>query len=368
MLKNRDLYGALAFAETAESLRINLAALRVSSGDRVVGITASGDLLLSLLSAGPDAVVGFDANIAQTALAHLKLASIEALSVTDYKKFMGLAEMPGCTRLQIFSRLSRSVPNRARRKLLRMSDLVPNGILNGGMSHMIVELLVSIARFVMSEKTLALFLGQHGTDQERAAQLHKIRNSFTIKRVVRPILRRLAPRLKWLLFPHRFCAISRRPEEIIFDFFAVFETLLVRGVQANPILCRAALGQLHQEWDDHLYSETTFAAIRGNASRLSMHTADFISGLERLADRWATRVYLSNMPDYLSDAQLKELVKEVKRVAAPGARIVYYSLYDKDLLPDLGPTIPAVELHALQDGDDVLIYPTVMVRRRDQAP
>jgi hypothetical protein len=249
-----------------------------------------------------------------------------------------------------------------------MSDLIADGVLNCGMSHMIVELLVSIARVVMSRNTLALFLGEHGTDQDRAEKLQKIRNSRAIRRVARPLLKRLAPRMKWMLFPHRFCSISQRPEEIIYDFFTVFETLLVRGIKANPILCRAALGQLHLEWDDHLYSEIKFAAIRSNVSRLSMKTADFISGVKQLADGWATRVYLSNMPDYLSDDGLKELVSEVKRVTAPGARVVYYSLYDKDLLSDLGPSVPAIELQAHQDRDDVLIYPTVMVRTREQVP
>lgn len=367
VIKNRNLYGDLAFAETAESLRVNLAAMQIGSEDRIVGITASGDLLLSVLAAGPKAVVGFDANSSQTAIAYLKAASILVLSVEDYKKFMGLEDMPASMRIQILTRVSRAVPNRSRRQLLRMSDLVAKGILNSGMSHMIVELLVSMARFAMSKDTLALFLGKHGTARDRAEKLRKIRDSLALRRVVRPLLRRLAPRLKWLLFPHRFCATSSRPEEIIHDFFTVFKALLEQGIRANPVLCRAALGELHQEWNRHLYSETAFAAIRNNFGRISLHTADFTSGLQEIADGWATRVYLSNMPDYLSDEQLKLLVMEVKRASAPGARIVYYSLYDKDLLPDLGPTIPTAELQALRDGDDVFIYPTIMVRTREQA-
>jgi S-adenosylmethionine:diacylglycerol 3-amino-3-carboxypropyl transferase len=368
MIKDCNLYGELAFAETAESLRMNIEAMRIGNEDRVVGITASGDVLLSLIAAGPKAVVGFDANSAQTAIAHLKLASVLALSVEDYKRFMGLETMPGETRLQILSRISRSIPNGPRRRILKMRQLVAKGVLNHGMSHMIIELLVSSARALMSQDTHALFLGVRGTDSERAAKLQKIRNRRAFRHVLRPLLRRLAPRMKWLLFPHRFCAISHRPEEIIGDFLSVFETLLVRGMKENPILCRAALGQLHAEWSDHLYSENKFAAIRNNAPRLSLHTADFVSGLKQVADSWATRLYLSNMPDYLGDEQLMELVREVKRAAAPGARIVYYSLYDRDLLPDLGPKISAAELQALQDGDSVLIYPTVMVRTREPVP
>jgi hypothetical protein len=58
------------------------------------------------------------------------------------------------------------------------------------------------------------------------------------------------------------------------------------------------------------------------------------------------------------------LVKEVQRAAAPGARVLYCSMYDKDLLSALGPQIPASELRALRESDNVFIYPLIMVRTR----
>jgi hypothetical protein len=364
IIKDRNLYGALAFAETAESLRLNIAALQVSSGDNVLGITASGDLLLSLLASSPKAVVGFDANKAQTAISHLKVTSILTFSVEDYKRFMGILPMPANLRLQLLNRISRALPFDSRREILKMTMLTNAGILNSGMSHTIVELLSAIARVLMTKDTAALFFGERGNNQERLEKLLKIKSSPLIRYALKPFLRRLAPRLKWLLFPHRFCDISNRPEEIIYDFFTVFQDLLVQGIRANPVLCRPAVGALHKEWDDCLYNENTFTQIRNNISRLSLSTENFTHGLKQMDGNWATRVYLSNMPDYLSDEQLTDLVKEVKRVTVPGARILYYSLYDKDLLQDLGPTIPHSELKALRDSDDVLVYPTIMVRTR----
>jgi hypothetical protein len=364
MIKDRNLYGALAFAETAESLRLNIAALQVSSEDNVLGITASGDLLLSLLASSPKAVVGFDANKAQTAISQLKVTSILTFSVEDYKRFMGILPMPANLRLQLLNRISRALPFDARREILKMAVLANAGILNSGMSHTIVELLSAIARVLMTKDTAALFFGERGNNQERLEKLLKIKRSPLIRYALQPFLRRLAPRLKWLLFPHRFCDISNRPEEIIYDFFTVFQDLLVQGIRANPVLCRPAVGALHKEWDDYLYNENIFTQIRNNISRLSLRTEDFTHGLRQMDGKWATRVYLSNMPDYLSDEQLTDLVKEVKRVTAPGARILYYSLYDKDLLQDLGPTIPHSELKMLRDSDDVLVYPTIMVRTR----
>ena len=364
MISDRNLYGALAFAETAESLRLNLQALQVGSQDRVVGVTSSGDLLLALLAAGPQSVIGFDANNAQTVLAHLKAAAIATLSVENYLHFMGLIEADPQARVATFNRISRSMPAFARRDMLNKQKLVEDGILNQGMTHLIIQVLAALLARVMSPKTLTLFLGNCGTDEDRLNKLHQLMQKRSIRYVLQPILKAAAPRLKWLFFPHRFCRISSRPDAIIADFFTTFRNLLVQGVRANPVLSRSAVGHIHPEWWQHLYNDLTFQRIRNNLSRLSLETTDILSGLRRIADGWATRIYLSNVADYLSEEQLRELVQQVHRAAAPGARIVYCSMYDQDLLRTLGPRIPESELRALQDSDNVFIYPIIMVRKK----
>jgi S-adenosylmethionine:diacylglycerol 3-amino-3-carboxypropyl transferase len=365
MISDRNLYGSLAFAETAESLRLNIQALQVGRRDRVVGVTSSGDLLLALLAAGPQSVIGFDANNAQTVLAHLKTAAIATLSVENYLHFMGLIEADPQTRVATFNRISRSMPSFARRDILHKQKLVEEGILNQGMTHLIIQVLRAMLARVMSTQTLRLFLGNCGTDEDRLNKLHQLMQKRAIRYLLQPLLRAAAPRLKWLFFPHRFCRISSRPDEIIADFFNTFRNLLVQGVRANPVLCRSAVGHIHPEWWQHLYNDLAFQQIRDNLSRLSLDTADILSGLKRISDGWATRVYLSNVADYLSEEQLKELVHEVQRATAPGARIVYCSMYDQDLLRTLGPQIPENELRALQNSDNVFIYPLIMVRKRD---
>ena len=364
MILERNLYGALAFAETGDSLHLNIRALQAGSNDRVVGVTSSGDLLLSLLAAGPESVIGIDANNAQTALAHLKAAAMATLSVEEYLRFMGPMEADSRDRLATFSRISRDMPSFARRYLLARQKLVAEGILNQGMTHLIIQVLRAALALVMSRQTLNLFLGASGTDAERSEALHLLTQKWPIRYLIQPILRAAAPLLKWLFFPHRFCRISSRPDEIIGDFFTTFRPLLVQGIRKNPVLSRSAVGHIHPEWWQHLYNDGTFQQIKNNLARLSLTTADILSGLRQIGDGWATRVYLSNVADYLSEEELCELVAEVQRAAAPGARIVYCSMYDQDLLSTLGPQIPASELRALRESDNVFIYPLIMVRTR----
>ena len=159
MVLDRNLYGALAFAETGESLHLNIRALQVGSGDRVVGVTSSGDLLLALLAAGPESVIGIDANRAQTVLAHLKAAAMATLSVEEYLRFMGPMEADPRDRLATFSRISRDMPSFARRYMLTRQKLVAEGILNQGMTHRIIQVLKAALALVMSRQTVNLFLG-----------------------------------------------------------------------------------------------------------------------------------------------------------------------------------------------------------------
>jgi len=365
LISDRNLYGSLAFAETGESLRFNIQALRVASGDRVVGVTSSGDLLLTLLAAGPESVIGIDANNAQTVLTHLKAAAVATLSVEEYLRFTGLMEADHQTRVATFTRISRCMPSFARRDMLTRQKLVAEGILNQGMTHLIIQVLRAALARVMSGQTLNLFLGNSGSDEERSEKLHLLRQKWPIRYLLQPILRAAAPHLKWLFFPHRFCRISSRPDEIIGDFFTTFRPLLVQGVRENPVLSRSALGRIHPEWWQHFYNDRAFQQIRNHLSRLSLKTADILSGLRQIGDRWATRIYLSNVADYLSEEELGALVEEVQRAAAPGARILYCSMYDRDLLSTLGPQIPESELRALRESDNVFIYPLIMVRTRD---
>ena len=361
VLKERNLYGALAFAETAESLRLCQAALRVGPGDRVAGIGSSGDMLLSFLAEGAAEVVGFDTNPTQVALSRLKLAAIERLSVEDYLKPFGVAAASARWRLELFDRLSRATPPDVRRLLIRRRGWVPKGILNHGMTHLIIRTLVTTVSRLVDRETLDLFLGEHGTDAERARSLDALVARPSTRLVVSPFAGRFAAQLKWLFFPHKLCRVSERPDEMIADFFETFRPLFVRGAKNNPVLARSAQGDLHPEWSAHLYDEARFETIAAAAARIRFETSDLTRGLEALPARWATKVYLSNAPDYLTEDELSALVEQVRRVAAPGARVLHLSLLDQDRIGDrLGVEAPG--LGALRATDNVHLYPSIALR------
>lgn len=363
IFRERNLYGALAFAETAESLALNRRALAVGPTDRVVGVTSSGDVLLSLLAERPKSVIGFDMNPTQTALAELKLAAIEALEVDDYLRFVGVYEQPAADRVAAYKRISRGVTAPARAAFLSDVRAVGAGLLNRGMTHVIIRALVAGLGRIVEPDTLHLFLGDHGADEVRARVLDDLIRRPVVRRMIAPLLSAFSSQLKWLFFPHRICRVSTRPDEMIARFFETFRPLFVRGARSNPVLCRSATGDLHPEWHDRLYAEPAFERIRASRERVAFYDADVVDGLAALPENHATRIYLSNVPDYLSPSQLDRLSAEVVRVARSGARILYMSLCDEDRLgPRIGSLLDASELGAIRAGDNVHLYPSIVVR------
>ena len=361
VLRERNLYGTLAFAETAESLRMCQSALQVGPGDRVVGICSSGDVLLSLLSEGPEAVVGFDLNPTQIGLAHMKRAAMQHLEVEAYLELFGVAPASARWRQRTFERLTRATSSDVRRTLLRQKGWVAKGVLNHGMTHLIIRAMVTAVERLIDDETRSLFLGEHGTDEQRARCLDALIRRPVTRLAVAPFARRFAPQLKWLFFPHKLCRVSKRPDEMVAEFFDTFRPLFVSGTRNNPVLARSASGFLHPEWTTHLYDEARFARVAEAANRLRLEHRDLTAGLATLPDAWATKIYLSNAPDYLTNAELAELIRQVRRVSAPGARILHFSLLDQDRIGDaIGNLAPDID--ALRASDNVHIYPGIISR------
>ncbi len=356
ILAERNLYGALAFAETAESFAVIQHALAVGPNDRVAGVTSSGDVLLSLAARGAT-VRGFDLNPAQTALAELKKVALQYLELPAFLSFMGVTEAPATERVAAFQRLSRALSPQSRSLLIQKQEWIGPGILNRGMTHLIIRSLSRVMASLVEPEVHALFRGERGTALERAQALDQLIRRRRVRWALLPALARWQQPLKWLFFPHQLCRVSARPEQMIASFFETFRPLLERGARDNPVLCRSVTGAVHQEWLTHLYHPDHWRTLR--ARELQLTTTDYVAGLSRLPAGWVTRFYLSNMPDYLSSAQLDALVAQMRRTAAPGARAVYFSLA-ADRLAHLGQETSDIE--ASRRLDKVHLYPYIGAR------
>lgn len=356
IVAERNLYGALAFAETAESLSLIREALAPALGDRVAGVSSSGDVLLMMAAHGAHEVAGFDSNPVQTALANLKLAAAIHLDVPAYRRFFGLDRAPPAERVEVFERLAR---HEVRRAFTR--GQIEAGILDRGMTFLIIRALTAALRRVVDPGTMRLFLGEVGSDADRARALDALLARPVARAALIPALAASGAQLQWLFFPHVLCRVSARPQQMIARFFETFRPLFVGGAHDNPVLSRAATGVLHPEWEEALLSPARFVVIGRAAERIRFATRSLSEGLAGLPEGWATQIYLSNVPDYLDDSGLDALATAIRHAAGERARVLYFSLCDEDRLGSrLGPEHP--ELPAIRARDTVFLYPTIVLR------
>ncbi len=356
LLMESNVYGTLSFAETAESLALTRKALAIETGDCVVGATSSGDILLTAVAQGATKVIGFDMNPMQTALANLKLTAIQNMCVEDYMRFLGIDAAPPQSRIFIYNQLSELLPKESHQLFSRRKDLIYSGLLNCGMTYLIIHMITKVFKRLMNKNTFSLFFGHTGTDKDRLEKLDSFIHKLYVRLIIKPFFHLTAPVLKWFFFPRLICQVSKRPTEMVANFFQTFQPLFEHGILANPVLCRAASKTLHTEWREELYNENSFKVIRKVSNQIVFKTASIFSALAELPDCYANKVYISNIPDYLTGKELIKLSNELKRITKPGARLLYLSLSDVDRFDNsFGSLLDGSELNAIQQLDNVHI-------------
>lgn len=83
-----------------------------------------------------------------------------------------------------------------------------------------------------------------------------------------------------------------------------------------------------------------FETIRARAGRVSVLNRSFTEHLRRCADRSVDRYILLDAQDWMNDAELNALWREITRTARPGARVIFRTAAEPSLLP--GRVDPAV--------------------------
>jgi S-adenosylmethionine-diacylglycerol 3-amino-3-carboxypropyl transferase len=76
-----------------------------------------------------------------------------------------------------------------------------------------------------------------------------------------------------------------------------------------------------------------FELVRNNAARVSVHHASFTDYLEASPDASLDRYILLDAQDWMNDATLTELWREISRTARPGARVIFRTAGEATILP-----------------------------------
>ncbi|HVE80459.1 MAG TPA: DUF3419 family protein [Gemmatimonadaceae bacterium] len=354
----------LVFAQVREDPRVELTAIAPRSGDRLVVVSSGGCTALSLLAAGVAEVTGVDLDPGQNHLVELKAAAVRTLERAAAIAFLGGLPQTGAERLATYAGLRPELGDGARAYWDGRRVAVAGGVLSAGASERFIAVVAWLVRHVApGRRAVERLLACATLDEQRAVfdQMWRGRRWHALFAL---LLNRWA--MSRAYDPAFFAHVGRR------DFAEHFRCLAERVLTELPVRDNYFL---HQMLTDRYpatvpggvppyLSEEGAATIAAGRGRLRLVDGSVATYLRMLPARSIDGLALSNVCEWLSPAEVGALFREVERVAAPGARVVFRNFVGWTELP-AGHTrlVEDVALGALIRTDRSMVQSRVVVCR-----
>ncbi|APH72792.1 DUF3419 family protein [Aquibium oceanicum] len=334
------LFTGLVYPQIWEDPEVDMEAMQLGEGHRMVTIASGGCNVLSYLTRSPARIDAVDLNTAHVALNRLKLAALTHLpSQGDFFRFFGAAgNVHNVKAYDLFlaPHLDASARRywemrdiRGRRRISVFGrDFYRTGLLGWciGAGHLAARM--------------------HGVNPATILEAKDLR----AQRIF--FAEQLGP-----LFESRFVRWATSKKASLFGLGippAQYDALAgdkpmadVLRERVRKLACDFPLNSNYFAWQAFArrypkpgeatlppyLDAANFGTIRGNAGRVNVHHVNFVELLARKPEASVDRYVLLDAQDWMTDAQLEALWSEITRTAAPGARVIFRTAAAPTLLP-----------------------------------
>ena len=329
----------IRYAQCWEDADVLLGGLAVEPGDVCLSIASAGDNTLSLLTQDPARVVAVDLSLAQLACLEMRVAAYRVLTHAELLELIG--STPSQRRQALYDRCRSLMPQEARTFWDAQPQLVKGGI---GAAGVLEHYLRTFRRFVLplihSPARVAQLLAG-GTAESRRDFYHNHWNNWRWRLLFRIFFAR--------------CIIGRfghGPEFFHGVTGSVADRLLARFEHTiteldptqDPYLHWSLTGR-HFAALPHALRPENFEAIRSRLDRLERRHMSLEHALEELGPRSVHRFNLSNILEYISAHDCRQVLTRVACTGIPGGRMLYWDM--------ITPRSDAGEIPGLRRRDDV---------------
>ncbi|MEO7599031.1 MAG: DUF3419 family protein [Opitutus sp.] len=319
-------FSRIRYAQVWEDADILLAALDVQPTDTVISIASAGDNALALLGAGANRVVALDLNAAQLACLALRVAAYRVLSHAELLVLMGSRPASTMTRLALYQRCRLQLTGPVRQFWDRQRDAIGRGIGGAGKFEAYFRLFRKRVLPLVHNRKLVELLLRSRSAEERARFYAERWNTWRW-------------RLLFSVFFSRFMMgrLGRDPEFFKYVQGSVADRILARTRHAltaldpadNPYLHWILTGTHGAALPWALRAEN-FDRIRSRLDRLEWHQLTLEAFLEQeRAQGTSTRVDKVNLSDifeYMSEANTAALLARLTDTSRPGGRFAYWNM------------------------------------------
>lgn len=336
------LFSGLVYPQIWEDPAVDMEAMQLTEGHKVVTIASGGCNILAYLTRSPARIDAVDLNAAHIALNRMKLTAVRHLpSQADLFRFFGSTGIEHnshaydrfiAPHLDPSSR--RYWESRNWRGKRRIATFDGN-FYKTGLLGLFIAAGHRVAKLYGVDPAAIMATGTQ-TEQRRFFD-EKIAPVFE-----RPMLRFVTSR-KSSLF-----GLGIPP--------AQYDSLLTSGdgsmagvlkARLEKLACDFPLENNYFAWQAFArrypapgeaalpayLEQANYATIRGNVDRVGIHHANFTEFLAGNDAGTTDRFVLLDAQDWMSDAQLNALWTEITRTAAPGARVIFRTAAEPSLLP-----------------------------------
>lgn len=336
------LFSGLVYPQIWEDPEVDMRAMGLRGGHRVVTIASGGCNVLAYLSRSPASIDAVDLNGHHVALIRLKLAAFKALpSHADLFRFLG--EAGNSHNSQAYDRFiapmldpdTRRYWDRPTWRGRRRVSAFDGNFYKSGL----------LGTFIAAGHWLARAHGVDPRDLMQAQTLRDQRRFFEER--LKPIFDRKVAR--WMMSKKASLFGLGIPP-------AQYDVLVTDGDGTMASVLSARLEKLacHFPLRDNYFAWQAFArrypapgeaalptcldprhyrVIRDNADRAQIHHANMVDLLAAKQASSVDRFVLLDAQDWMDDGQLDALWGQITRTAAPGARVIFRTAARPSLLP-----------------------------------
>ncbi len=334
-------FSGLVYPQIWEDPEVDMAALQLGPGKRIITIASGGCNVMSYLTASPARISAVDLNPAHVALLKLKLTAIRHLP--DYEsffRFFGCADEKANTHFyDRYIRDNLDPETRAYWESKRFGtgrriNLFARNVYRYGL----------LGRFIGTVHVLSRAYGKNPRAMLTATSLEEQRRLFneTLAPMFDTKLVRWLCRMPVSLYglgipPAQFAYLNAQANGNVAGLLRDrLERLACDFPMEDNYFAWQAFGRGYDR-DDRVavpryLARHHYETVKANADRVEVEHASFTTRLQREGEGAFDGYVLLDAQDWMSPAQMTDLWREITRTASPGARVIFRTAGDESPL------------------------------------
>jgi S-adenosylmethionine-diacylglycerol 3-amino-3-carboxypropyl transferase len=347
--------GPLMFAQVREDPSVDVAAIRPAERRHVLAVTSGGCTALAMLGAGAHRVTAVDSNPIQNDLADLVAAALTVLDHADMLRFIGGTPAPASERQRLYLHVRPLLTADARRQWDSHRRMIARGVVHAGLTERAAALLVLAVRHIVQRPATIEALLCAADPVAQREVFDQRWNTRRWRLLFRVALNRFTCRPLYRTFfdnvdADRFPDVFRSGVEHALRDVPAAENWYLHDLFEGAFRPDALPPHLHGSAQDN---------VRANRDGLRLVDGSLSALLHALPDGDVDGFSLSNVGEWLTPHEFEALLREVVRVAARGATVVFRHFIPRD---DPVPAALAGVLRPANLGGEATVMDRSLVR------